>query len=183
MRLSDLPPPYVPLDEDPIAQASIEIPPMPTNVSLQRLYTDFLNYLFKAARRFFEANTPNGSQILTRLNKAIIIILTTPNGWDIAQQGFLRQSAIEADLVSNENAETQLEFVTEGEASVHYTLSHHTHSWLRQGSQFVVVDAGGSTVDSTLYECKAIEPKLILHEGCRSECVQVWQHENILDSN
>ena len=37
---------------------------------------------------------------------------------------------------------------------------------------FAVVDAGGSTVDSTLYECKKIAPKLLLEEVCASECVQ-----------
>ena len=37
---------------------------------------------------------------------------------------------------------------------------------------FAVVDAGGSTVDSTLYECKEITPKLILEEVCASQCVQ-----------
>ena len=37
---------------------------------------------------------------------------------------------------------------------------------------FAVVDAGGSTVDSTLYVCKETTPKLILEEVCASECVQ-----------
>ena len=37
---------------------------------------------------------------------------------------------------------------------------------------FAVVDAGGSTVDSTLYKCKKTTPKLILEEVCASECVQ-----------
>ena len=37
---------------------------------------------------------------------------------------------------------------------------------------FAVVDAGGSTVDSTLYECKETTPKLILEEVCASECIQ-----------
>ena len=37
---------------------------------------------------------------------------------------------------------------------------------------FAVVDAGGSTVDSTLYECKETTPKLVLEEVCASECVQ-----------
>ena len=37
---------------------------------------------------------------------------------------------------------------------------------------FAVVDAGGSTVDSTLYKCKKITPKLLLEEVCASECVQ-----------
>jgi len=37
---------------------------------------------------------------------------------------------------------------------------------------FAVVDAGGSTIDSTLYACKETTPKLILEEVCASECVQ-----------
>ena len=37
---------------------------------------------------------------------------------------------------------------------------------------FAVVDAGGSTIDSTLYKCKKTTPKLILEEVCASECVQ-----------
>src|SRR5258706_12365252 len=41
-----------------------------------------------------------------------------------------------------------------------------------QGVFFAVVYAGGSTVDSTLYECKETTPKLILEEVRVSECVQ-----------
>ena len=37
---------------------------------------------------------------------------------------------------------------------------------------FAVVDAGGSTVDSTLYECKEITPKLVLEEVCAGQSVQ-----------
>ena len=66
-----------------------------------------------------------------------------------------------------------MRFVSEGEASVHYALNYTpTVQWLRKGLLFAVVDAGGSTVDSTLYKCKMITPKLILEEVCASECVQ-----------
>ena len=66
-----------------------------------------------------------------------------------------------------------MRFVTEGEASVHYALDYtQSAQWLRKGAVFAVVDAGGSTVDSTLYECKETTPKLILEEVCASECVQ-----------
>ena len=37
----------------------------------------------------------------------------------------------------------------------------------------MIVEIGGSTVDSTLYECKAVEPHVELQEVCASECVQV----------
>ena len=103
----------------------------------------------------------------------IVVTLATPNGWDVTQQGFLREVAVEAGLVTPANAEERLEFVTEGEAAVHYILAYQKHDWLEPGSQFIVADAGGSTVDSTLYDCKAVEPRVILHEMCASECIQV----------
>ena len=56
---------------------------------------------------------------------------------------------------------------------MHYALGYsQSAQWLRKGVVFAVVDAGGSTVDSTLYECKETTPKLILEEVCASECVQ-----------
>ena len=66
-----------------------------------------------------------------------------------------------------------MRFVTEGEASVHYALNYtQSAQWLRKGVVFAVVDAGGSTVDSTLYECQETTPNIILEEVCASECVQ-----------
>jgi hypothetical protein len=40
-------------------------------------------------------------------------------------------------------------------------------------SIFAVVDAGGLTVDSTLYRCKSMDPEIHLEEVRPSECVQV----------
>ena len=76
-------------------------------------------------------------------------------------------------LLPEHHDESRLRFVTEGEASVHYALDYAPFAqWLRKGVFFAVVDAGGSTVDSTLYECKETTPKLLLEEVCASECVQ-----------
>ena len=76
-------------------------------------------------------------------------------------------------LLPEKHDESRLRFVTEGEASVHYALNYtQSAQWLRKGVLFAVVDAGGSTVDSTLYECKETTPKLVLQEVCASECVQ-----------
>ncbi|KIM20877.1 hypothetical protein M408DRAFT_333770 [Serendipita vermifera MAFF 305830] len=84
----------------------------------------------------------------------MVIILTTPNGWDIFQQKVLRKAAIQAELVSEDKAYDLLEFVTEGEASVHYVLAYsQSKSWLATDTLFAVIDVGGSTVDSTLYDC------------------------------
>jgi hypothetical protein len=87
---------------------------------------------------------------------------------------FLREVAVKAHLVKEAEAESLVEFVTEGEASVHYALKYTNGDlWLNEDSMFVVTDAGGSTIDSTLYECKENKPRIVLEEVCGSECIQV----------
>ena len=130
--------------------------------------------LMEKTQLSFEQNIPNGKNIWRRLRDTIVVILTTPNGWDLTQQSFLREAAIAAGVVSEDKAYDLLEFVTEGEASVHYVLAYsQSKSWLTAGSIFAVIDAGGSTVDSTLYECKSTHPKVLLEEVSQSECIQV----------
>lgn len=83
-------------------------------------------------------------------------------------------SNAQTDTLVAEGRRRRLEFVTEGEASVHYALAHtQSQAWLTKDTLFAVTDAGGSTVDSTLYECKKTSPELVLEEVCASECVQV----------
>jgi hypothetical protein len=168
MKISDQPPAY-----GSTGSTSFEIPELPKGVSLEKVYTDFIKYVYNAARNFFVNGTPNGFNIWNRLRDSIIVVLCTPNGWDISQHTFLRKVAIRAGLVTESDADRRLEFITEGEASVHYALAHTKGvNWLSGGEMFMVTDAGGSTVDSTLYECKGTSP-LVLEEVCASECVQV----------
>ncbi|KAG8813937.1 hypothetical protein FRC17_001373, partial [Serendipita sp. 399] len=170
MKIADQPPPY---GSNVSTPARIEVPPLPAGVTLMEVYSSFIKYMYETTRTFFEENTPNGKGIWTRLANKIVIVLCTPNGWDMAQQAFLRNACLKAGVVkSEEQAELRIEFITEGEASVHYALAHtKTSTWLMKNAMFAVTDAGGSTVDSTLYECKSTDP-LSLEEVCESECVQ-----------
>jgi hypothetical protein len=171
MMLSEDPPPY---DSDPDTVTHAEIPSLPHGVTLAQIYADFLKFIFQSTRDFFQENNPNGSEIWNRVQNRIIIVLCTPNGWDASQQAFLRDAAVMGGLVDTNNAHLRLDFVTEGEASVHYALAYTSNStWLKRDVMFMVADAGGSTVDSTLYECKQDSPKLVLEEVCASQCVQV----------
>ncbi|PVF93793.1 hypothetical protein CPB86DRAFT_789737 [Serendipita vermifera] len=169
MKESDMPPAYDSISNRP---PSFEIPPLPAGISLQKAYSDFIKYLYGHTRNFFVDSTPNGHNIWTRLQSSMIIVFCHPNGWDISQQAFLSQATINAGVMSLEDARTRIEFVTEGEASVHYAVANTTSSsWLEPNRMFVVVDAGGSTIDSNLYECKSVDP-LRLEEVHRSECIQ-----------
>jgi len=133
-----------------------------------------MKYLMVNTQKCFEESVPNGAAVWRRLREMVLVVLTTPNGWELSQQGTLRNAAIAAGLMKAENTHQLLDFVTEGEASVRYALAYsQSKTWLFPGSMFAVVDAGGSTVDSTLYECKSTEPKIHLEEVCPSGCVQV----------
>ena len=170
MKVVDEPPVYGSFSNIP---PTFEIPPLPPSVSLKQIYAHLLGYLFDHARDFFKNNTVDGSRIWQRLGERCTVILATPNGWDTTQQAFLRSAAILGGLLPEHFPEGRLKFVTEGEASVHYALEYSQSSaWLKKGVIFAVTDAGGSTVDSTLYECKETTPKMILEEVCASECVQ-----------
>ncbi|KIM26380.1 hypothetical protein M408DRAFT_330575 [Serendipita vermifera MAFF 305830] len=148
-----------------------EIPPLPKGVTIEQVYADLMRYLMVNTQRFFEMTTPNGAEIWARLRDTMVIVLATPNGWDIREQAKLREAAIKASLVTKENAGHLLQFVTEAEASVHYALAQHPSQWLRTKTVFAVVDCGGSTIDTTIYRCMSTSP-LSLYETCPSQCVQ-----------
>jgi hypothetical protein len=132
-----------------------------------------MRYLYDHTRQFFADSMPNGENIWNRLESRITFIFCHPNGWDVSQQSFLSQSAIESGVISEQDTENRVEFVTEGEASVHYAVAYTpSMSWLKVNQKFMVVDAGGSTIDSNLYLCKSTNP-LRLQEVQRSECIQV----------
>ncbi|KAG8805508.1 hypothetical protein FRC17_005478, partial [Serendipita sp. 399] len=170
LKQSDQPPKY---GSHSNFSSRLEIPDLPNGLSVERVYVDFMKYLLNQAQKFFEDHISNGEAIWRRLRPRMEFVLATPNGWDITQQSFLRRAAIAAEWVTTSNAGTSIKFVTEGEASVHYVLAYSpSKTWLSVGTVFAVIDAGGSTVDSTLYRCKALEPDLQLEEVCGSECVQ-----------
>jgi hypothetical protein len=154
-----------------------DIPKLPVNVKIAQVYADFMTYLMKCTKSFFQKRIlPDGAAIWQRLQESTVVVLTIPNGWGPGEQEILRRAAVYAELVTEKMKHESLQFVTEGEASVHWALAyHHSSSWPSEDTLFAVVDAGGSTVDSTLYNCVAIEPELSLDEACVSECVQVCE--------
>lgn len=150
-----------------------EIPSLPTNVSVDQVYEDFISYLFKHTQVHFEEHIADGPAIWNRLRRKIHIVLTIPNGWDLLQQHILRNVVVAAGIVAFEDANTLLSFISESEASIHFSLAYGgSTAWVKPGTVFACVDVGGSTCDSTLYECTAVEPKLELEEACSSVSIQ-----------
>ncbi|KAG8710219.1 hypothetical protein FRC11_004729, partial [Ceratobasidium sp. 423] len=121
----------------------------------------------------FEEVVVDGKNIWQNYSGDMDIIIAHPNGWGIREQAFLRGAAVTAGFTTSEKARTHVRFVTEAEASVHFCM-HYTgiRDCLRPGINFAVCDAGGSTVDTTLYTVESDTPKLRLSEKRASACVQ-----------
>lgn len=155
------------------SKTTLEIPPLPKDVTLKRVYADMIGFLFRHAVEFFTSSVPDGDALWQRLKANFILILACPNGWDIVQHGFLRDAVILSDIIPRTSSTERIQFVSEAEASVHFALERTESSqWLHQSTNFAVLDAGGSTVDISLYRCTATAPKLALKEVTGSECVQ-----------
>ncbi|CAE6366755.1 unnamed protein product, partial [Rhizoctonia solani] len=147
--------------------------PLPDGVSLLTIYTDFMVYLMKHTKNYFESRTIDGQEVWEELHKDMTIVLTHPNGWGVKEQNFLRQAAIAANYVPSSKAISHIRFVSEAEASVHFCVfDGDLHNRLKPNTTFIVCDAGGSTIDTTAYCIKTASPLLELEEKKASACVQ-----------
>ncbi|GAB1520876.1 hypothetical protein RhiTH_003965 [Rhizoctonia solani] len=87
------------------------------------------------------------------------VVLAHPNGWGIRKQALLRLGAVKAGFTKAKDAATWIHFVNEAEASVHFcTLYSDIGIQLKPETTFAVCDAGGSTVDTTMYSIKNLNP-------------------------
>ncbi|KAF8603201.1 hypothetical protein BDV93DRAFT_493856 [Ceratobasidium sp. AG-I] len=153
------------------AQDNITLCPLPFGVSLATIYTDFLDYLLQHTQSYFEDHVIDGSKIWRELGPNMVVVLAHPNGWAIREQNFLREAM--RNVKWSYGGSCHISFVTEGEASVHFCMSHsNMDSALHPNTDLIVCDAGGSTVDSTAYHVQQTTPTLELKERKASACVQ-----------
>jgi len=127
----------------------------------------------KHTRKFFHEHVLDGKSIWTKYASSMYFVFAYPNGWGTPEMAFLRNAAIEAGYSPAQDAYSRIRFVTEAEASVHYCLIYTAlDNILSPEVEFVVCDAGGSTVDTTVYNVAAKEPFLRLEERKSSACLQ-----------
>ncbi|KAG8687807.1 hypothetical protein FRC09_013269, partial [Ceratobasidium sp. 395] len=130
-------------------------------------------YLLKHTQAFFEARIIDGKMLWESYQHKTEIVIAHPNGWGIREQTFLRTAAVDAGITTNSLSRSRIKFVTEAEASVHFCIYHtNLGNRLQAGTKFAVCDAGGSTVDTTVYSVTAARPALRIQETTASACVQ-----------
>ncbi|ELU36223.1 hypothetical protein AG1IA_09748 [Rhizoctonia solani AG-1 IA] len=108
------------------AKHELKLDELPPGVTLRQIYSDFLGYLLKHTRSFFEDRILDGKQIWSRYSPTMEVVIAHPNGWGIREQAFLRSAAVAAGFATTDQAPAKVRFVTEAEASVHFCI-HHTN--------------------------------------------------------
>lgn len=100
-----------------------KFPPLPPTLNKKPIdvFADFLRYLHNCTINYIKEN--RGAEFFSSVEHNIDYVLSHPNGWEGPQQALMRRAAISAGLVSAEDADTRLQFVTEGEASLHYCIN------------------------------------------------------------
>lgn len=91
----------------------------------------------------------------------IQFMFTHPNGWEGAQQQQIRRAIELAGLIpSTSDGRARVRFLTEGEAGLHFciwdlfTSGVPNQEKYPQGQGVVVIDAGGGTLDLSMYSMK-----------------------------
>jgi hypothetical protein len=92
------------------------IPPLPAGITIEGIFTDFLRYVKEQVKEYIQNSHGNGDRIWSVLYTNMAVVLTTPNGWEGAQQQTMRSAAVKAGLVNIEGVQ-RIRFVSEAEVS------------------------------------------------------------------
>jgi len=102
-----------------------EIPPLPLNKTVTEVLGDFLKYLFECAASYIKDTHANGPDVWASVEEDIDYVLSHPNGWEGIQQTQMRQAAVQAGLIPDTTkGHARISFVTEGEASLHFSIQN-----------------------------------------------------------
>ena len=109
---------------------------------------DFLRYLLECASSYIQDTHANGPDLWNSVKAHIDFVLSHPNGWEGTQQSEMRRAAILAGLVpDNASGHARLSFVTEGEASLHFSV----HNGLPSGAMKVRMQLRSKIIVFLLY--------------------------------
>ncbi|CAE6499632.1 unnamed protein product [Rhizoctonia solani] len=158
--------------EDTRAQHHPKISALPFDVSLRQVYSDFLGYLLKHTKIFFEERIIDGVQIWETYSSTMEVLMSHPDGWGAREQSFLRDVAVRAGYTTSDRALKNIRFIIDLEASVYRCLSSNNLSnQLKAGDVFILCDADTTSTSISLHKIRSINPMLKI-ETCTLECLE-----------
>jgi hypothetical protein len=93
----------------------LDLPPIPSGLKADDVFAHFLGYVKRHVQDYIDTRYAEGAQIWSSLSPNMDVVLTTPNGWELAQQQRMRAAAETAGLASGEGSGKRVRFVTEAE--------------------------------------------------------------------
>ncbi|KEP46266.1 putative heat shock 70 kDa protein 12A [Rhizoctonia solani 123E] len=140
---------------------------LPNGLTIETVYADMIRYMLEHTQRRINDRPDIGTW--EELSRNLILVIAHPNGWGVQQQSRLRSAVVRSGFISQDESGKRVRFVTEAEASMHYILWKQFKSLkvrlgqylvrasilisvVQPGDQFIICDAGGSTVDTTAYK-------------------------------
>ncbi|KAL5632504.1 hypothetical protein ACGC1H_005452 [Rhizoctonia solani] len=149
--------------DDIEAQHNPRISALPFGVSLRQVYSDFLGYLLKHTKSYFEERMIDGVQIWERYQPTMELVISHPYRWKAREQSFLRDMAVSAGYTTSDLAPRNIRFVTDLDASACCCLSNASlTSELQTGNAFILCDAGSTTTSISLHKVESTNPILKL---------------------
>jgi hypothetical protein len=152
------------------SNSPFELPKLPPKTTIDQILADWFRYILNCTRQFFCNRESEGEKYWNQLESTIEYAIVHPNAWEHPQQYRLRQAMVAAGLVPRAQAQTRVRFVTEAEASVHFIMvDGNFKARLEPKTEFIVCNAGGSTVDIASYIVQSTNPTVNLREQ-RTSC-------------
>ncbi|GBB85959.1 hypothetical protein RclHR1_01240010 [Rhizophagus clarus] len=113
-------------------------------VDYKKAVTDYLREIGKVIKETVEIRWPKIDYF-----ESVLFVLTVPAEFSEKSKAIMRVCASEAGLIENK-CSTNLQFTTEPEAAAVYCMENlEKHDLAQPGTNFMVVDCGGGTVDLT----------------------------------
>ena len=106
--------------------------PLPDGITVDKVFCDQFAYVMENIRAFIFKSHGNSEAYWQGLVSSMVVVLTTPNGWEGKHQHRMRLAAVRAGLVTEAN-KNRVRFVTEGEVC----HSHNTFSSLAISAVFI----------------------------------------------
>lgn len=100
-----------------------DVPALPENKTAVQVLADFMRYLYQCARTYIQDT--HSLDVWKSIENDVDFVLTHPNGWGGAQQSQIRYAAVLAGLINDtQDGHSQLQLLTEGEASLHFCIGN-----------------------------------------------------------
>ncbi|GBC09523.1 hypothetical protein RclHR1_08950001 [Rhizophagus clarus] len=120
-------------------------PALPEPLTYKIAIADYLREIGKLIKETVQSYWKN----ITFMEN-VLLVLTVPAEYSESDKAIMRECAFNAGLISDKNSE-KLQFTTEPEAAAIYCMysSLKEHRLTEPGTNFMVIDCGGGTVDLT----------------------------------